>query len=145
MEGQARELLSLLPEELEEWMLSVGEPKYRAKQIFPQLHKGLSPDEMTNLGKRLQATLREHFSWHLPVVERMRALFSLANGADLATPVLRATGIALIAELTASLCRDLGEGSVADVVLLFGKLEILVLCLPLIDDVLEIAKELLKF
>lgn len=82
---------------------------------------------------------------YLPVVERMRALFSLANGADLATPVLRATGIALIAELTASFCRDLGEGSVADGVLLFGKLEILVLCLPLIDDVLEIAKELLKF
>ncbi|MBR7181201.1 MAG: stage III sporulation AC/AD family protein [Clostridia bacterium] len=82
---------------------------------------------------------------YLPVVERMRALFSLADGSDLATPVLRATGIALIAELTASFCRDLGEGSVADGVLLFGKLEILVLCLPLIDAVLEIAKELLKF
>lgn len=82
---------------------------------------------------------------YLPVVERMRALFSLADGSDLATPVLRATGIALIAELTASFCRDLGEGSVADGVLLFGKLEILVLCLPLVDAVLEIAKELLKF
>ena len=82
---------------------------------------------------------------YLPVVERMRTLFSLADGSDLATPVLRATGIALIAELTASFCRDLGEGSVADGVLLFGKLEILVLCLPLIDAVLEIAKELLKF
>ena len=82
---------------------------------------------------------------YLPIVERMRALFSLAEGGDLATPVLRATGIALIAEMTASVCRDLGENSVAEGVLLFGKLEILVLCLPLIDAVLEIAKELLKF
>ena len=82
---------------------------------------------------------------YLPVVEHMRALFALADGGELATTVLRATGIALIAELTASLCRDLGESSVAEGVLLFGKLEILVLSLPLIDAVLEIAKELLKF
>ena len=82
---------------------------------------------------------------YLPVIERMRSLFALAEGTELAAPILRATGIALIAELTAGFCRDLGEGSVAEGVLLFGKLEILVLCLPLIDAVLEIAKELLKF
>ena len=68
--SEKRELLSLLPEELEEWMLTVGEPKYRAKQIFPQLHRGLSPDEMTNLGKKLQQKLRDAFTWHLPVAER---------------------------------------------------------------------------
>ncbi len=69
-EAKKRELLSLLPEELEAWMLSVGEPKYRAKQIFPQLHRGLSPDEMTNLGKKLQQKLRDAFVWHLPTAER---------------------------------------------------------------------------
>ena len=67
---QKRELLSLLPKELEEWMLTVGEPKYRAGQIFPQLHRGLSPDEMTNLGKKLQQKLRDAFVWHLPIAER---------------------------------------------------------------------------
>ena len=41
--NEKRELLSLSPEELEEWMLSAGEAKYRAKQIFPQLHRGLGP------------------------------------------------------------------------------------------------------
>ena len=40
------ELLALTPKELEELLVSLGEPKYRATQIFPQLHKGLSPDEM---------------------------------------------------------------------------------------------------
>ena len=30
-------LLSLLPEELEALLLSCGEPKYRAKQMFPEL------------------------------------------------------------------------------------------------------------
>ena len=50
---EKRELLAMMPAELEEWMLSQGEPKYRAKQLFPQLHKGYSPDEITNLGKKL--------------------------------------------------------------------------------------------
>ena len=90
MESTAkRELLSLELHELEEWLLSAGEAKYRAKQLFPQLHKGLSPDEMTNLGKRLQEKLRDAFEWHLPVVERklvskidgtVKYLFSLADG-----------------------------------------------------------------
>ena len=62
-----RELLSLLPEELEEWVLSVGQPRYRADQIFPRLHKGCSPDEMSNVGRELQQRMREDFWWHLPV------------------------------------------------------------------------------
>ncbi|MBQ8432992.1 MAG: 23S rRNA (adenine(2503)-C(2))-methyltransferase RlmN [Clostridia bacterium] len=84
-----RELLSLLPGELEEWMLSVGEPKYRAKQLFPQLHRGVAPEEMTNLGKRLQQKLQDAFWYHLPVVERklvssldgtVKYLFGLRDG-----------------------------------------------------------------
>ena len=82
---------------------------------------------------------------YIPVLERIRALFALSGAADFATPLLRAVGIAIICELAVSFCRDLGENTVANGVLLFGKLEILVLCLPLVDDVLEIAKELLKF
>ena len=80
-----------------------------------------------------------------PVLEGMRQLFELADGTELAAPLLRATGIALIAELTALICRELGENGIAEGVLLFGKLEILVLSLPFISAVLEIAKELLKF
>ena len=79
-----------------------------------------------------------------PVVLRIQELFALAQTPDYATTVLRATGIALICELTASFCRDLGEGTVAEGVLLFGKLEILLLCLPLVDAVLDVAKELLQ-
>ncbi len=93
-----RELLSLDLLQLEEWLLSAGEPKYRAKQLFPQLHKGLSPDEMTNLGKRLQQKLRDAFWWHLPVVERklvsaidgtVKYLFSLSDGNCVESVVMR--------------------------------------------------------
>ena len=48
---EKKELLSLLPDELAALLTALGEPRYRAEQIFSQLHKGLSPDEMTNISK----------------------------------------------------------------------------------------------
>lgn len=95
---QKRELLSLTLGELEEWMLSVGEPKYRAKQLFVQLHRGLSPEEMTNVGKGTRAKLDEAFSWHLPVVEQklvsaidgtVKYLFGLSDGHCVESVVMR--------------------------------------------------------
>ena len=65
-----QDLLSLLPAELEALLLSVGEPKYRAAQMFPQLHRGLSPDEMTNIGKVTRKKLAEVAEYHLPTVRR---------------------------------------------------------------------------
>ncbi len=93
-----RELLSLSPQELEEWMVAAGEAKYRARQIFPQLHRGTSPDEMTNLGRRLQEKLRDAFLWHLPIVRQklvseidgtVKYLFELADGNCVETVVMR--------------------------------------------------------
>ena len=95
---EKRELLSLMPEEIETWMLASGEPKYRAGQLFPQLHRGLSPDEMTNLGKKLQQKLKDAFVWHLPTVERklvstidgtVKYLFALADGHCVESVVMR--------------------------------------------------------
>ncbi len=110
--------------------------------LLRELHTALAlPTRLLAVLLLLAASL----ALFLPIVTRIQSLFALSGGADYATPILRATGIALIAELTAGLCRDLGEGSIAEGVSLFGKLEILLLSLPLLDDVLEIAKELLKF
>ena len=83
------ELLSLLPDELAELLVSLGEPKYRAGQMFPQLHKGLSPDDMTNIGKVTRQKLAEATVYHLPRMERklvsaidgtVKLLFSLSDG-----------------------------------------------------------------
>ncbi|MDO4743042.1 MAG: 23S rRNA (adenine(2503)-C(2))-methyltransferase RlmN [bacterium] len=49
-------------EEISEWLKSVGEPSFRAKQIFVWLHKGVSDfSEMTNLSKSLRQLLNENF------------------------------------------------------------------------------------
>ena len=38
------DLLSLNRDELKSFMVELGEPAYRAEQIFTQLHRGISPD-----------------------------------------------------------------------------------------------------
>ncbi len=82
---------------------------------------------------------------YAPVLSRVQALFSQTGAGEYMDVVLRALGIALICELTALFCRDLGENTLAQGIQLFGKLEILVLSLPLLDKVLEMAKELLQY
>lgn len=92
------DLLSCLPEELEALLLSVGEPKYRAAQMFPQLHKGLSPDEMTNIGKKTRQALASVAEYHLPSVRRklvsaidgtVKYLFELRDGNCVESVVMR--------------------------------------------------------
>lgn len=82
---------------------------------------------------------------YAPVLSRIHSLFGETGAGEYMDVVLRALGIALICELTALFCRDLGENTLAEGVQLFGKLEILVLSLPLVDKVLEMAKELLQY
>ena len=89
MENEKKELLSLTEPELEALLVELGEPRFRAGQIFPQLHKGLSPREMTNVGKATVAKLDEVATYHLPKIKRklvsaidgtVKYLFSLADG-----------------------------------------------------------------
>ena len=88
-ENEKKELLSLTPEELEELILSIGEPRYRASQIFPAMHKGIAPESMTNIGKVTRAKLDEVAIYYLPTVRRrlvsaidgtVKYLFTLRDG-----------------------------------------------------------------
>lgn len=97
---------------------------------------------------RLAATLLllgAALTLYAPVLSRIQSLFVQTGAQEYMDVVLRALGIALICELSALFCRDLGEQTLALGVQLFGKMEILVLSLPLLDKVLEMAKELLQY
>ena len=82
---------SLNLKELEEFLLSLGEKKFRAKQIYEwmHIHHVTSFDEMTNLSKNLRETLKEKAD--LTVLEEelvqiskidgtRKYLFALADG-----------------------------------------------------------------
>ena len=63
------DLLSMLPEEMAEYFLSIGEPKFRAKQTFQRLHRGERIGDITNLSKALREKLIAETIDTLPYVE----------------------------------------------------------------------------
>ena len=63
------DLYSMTDAELEEYFVSLGEPKFRAKQVFPRLAEGTPLSEMTNLPKKLRERLEEETIDTLPRVE----------------------------------------------------------------------------
>ncbi len=52
-------LTSMSIAELTELMAELGEPKFRARQVFEWLSRGARPDEMTNLSKALREKLSQ--------------------------------------------------------------------------------------
>ena len=98
MEQQKRELLSMMPTELEEYMKEIGEPKFRARQLFEQLHRGLRPEQMSNIGKATCAKLAETSVLHMPEIKRkltsaidgtVKYLFQLHDGNCVETVVMK--------------------------------------------------------
>ena len=92
------DILSLYPEEIEELMSELGEPKYRAMQIFAFLSKGASLDEMTNISKKLRERLSQICEMRLPKVEEklvskidgtVKYLFSLIDGECVESVLMR--------------------------------------------------------
>lgn len=63
------DLLSMLPEEMAEYFISIGEPKFRAKQTFQRLHRGERIGDITNLSKALREKLIAETIDTLPYVE----------------------------------------------------------------------------
>lgn len=66
-----RDIKSMTPEELGVYMKELGQPAFRAKQIFQWLQRGVTSfDEMSNLAKPLRARLAEECYITAPVAER---------------------------------------------------------------------------
>lgn len=61
------------------------------------------------------------------------------------TALLKSVGIALSVQFTADTCRDAGETSIANKTELFGRVMILVICLPIFEEVLSLASAVLSY
>ena len=74
-----RDIKSMLPDEIEAAFAEMGEPKYRAKQVFQWLGRGVSSfEEMTNLSKPLRQKLAAEFS--IPALTMLRKQISRLDG-----------------------------------------------------------------
>ena len=78
-------------------------------------------------------------SWRtVPAVQY--AFFGLRAG--VAALMLKALGIGFIVRIAGDLCRDRGEESAAGCLETAGKIEILLLCLPLFGELLDLIREI---
>ncbi len=94
-----RDIKSMTPEELGIYMKELGQPAFRAKQIFQWLQRGVTSfDEMSNLAKPLRARLAEECYITAPVAERkqvskldgtIKYLWRLRDGNCIETVLMR--------------------------------------------------------
>ena len=79
----------------------------------------------------------------VPLVRWIRENLVGGSAERYADILLGALGIALMTGICADICRDCREPSIAGYVEMAGRLEILLLCLPLIAEILETVSGLL--
>ena len=92
-------LKSMTRKEMETLFRELGQPAFRAKQVYTWLHKGVrSYEEMTNLPKNFRAVLEEKYPIHAPVAVRkqeskldgtIKYLWQLADGNCVETVLMR--------------------------------------------------------
>ncbi len=77
-----------------------------------------------------------------PIIKFISGIESV-NG-ELFGIMLRVLGVSYLTELSVSVCRDVGETSLAVGIDICGKAQILILCLPMFKELIEICVDLLK-
>lgn len=83
------DIMSMTLPELTEFVKTLGEPSFRAKQLFTWMHTATPIDEMTNLSKKFRERLKEEADYRLPTIEEkftskldgtVKYLFALSDG-----------------------------------------------------------------
>ena len=77
-----------------------------------------------------------------PLVSYLKQLTEETGIAAYAAFLLKALGIAILTQVCADICRDAGESGIGGGLELAGKVEILLLCLPLMGELFSTAKGL---
>ena len=136
------DIKSMTPEELAAWLKELGEPAFRAGQVFQWLYRGVTSfEEMTNLPKALRQKLEETALLAPPTVARkqesaqdgtIKYLWRLADGNCVESVLMRyqhgdtvciscqvgcRMGCAFCASTVAGKVRDLTPGEMIDQVL----------------------------
>ena len=65
-----KDIKSMTREELSAELAAMGEPAFRAKQVFSWLHRGARFEEMSNLPKSLRERLAAEYELHIPEAAR---------------------------------------------------------------------------
>ena len=78
------------------------------------------------------------------VLEGLGDLINSSGSSKYVTVMLKSLFIGILSTVCASLCQDAGEGTLSFICILFGKLQILLLALPLIYEIFEMTVRLVE-
>lgn len=82
--------------------------------------------------------------WITPAIERIRELLGQSPAlSESSATLLKAVGICFVTQLACDLCRDAGENAIASRVETAGKAAILLVSLPLFEQVLDLVMVLI--
>jgi len=79
-----------------------------------------------------------------PFIEFINSAFHETGVESYFTLMLKALGISLCCKISADICRDCGEASLASRIELAGKAGIVLISLPIVQQLLDIAKDMMK-
>ena len=78
-----------------------------------------------------------------PLFSLITTLGNQANTSHYIEIILKGLGIAILTQICSDICRDSGESTLAGHIETVGKLELLLLCIPLIQEILATTETLL--
>ena len=78
------------------------------------------------------------------VLSEMAGVVDTESVGEYSVRIMKALGLAMISGISADICRDCGEGSIATGVETIGNLFILWLCVPLFSELIGYARSLLE-
>ena len=78
-----------------------------------------------------------------PIVEYMRSLGEVSLPWETVEGLLRILAVAIVTHICATICRDCGESTLGGYLELGGKVEIIALTLPMIEEIVEVATGIL--
>ena len=78
-----------------------------------------------------------------PITQYIKEISSFSEYGEYISVMMKSLGIALVSSSSADICRDCGENAIASKVELIGKCAIMLVTLPLVKIILELAKEMM--
>ena len=79
-----------------------------------------------------------------PLLSLISNLGGRAGASQYVETILKGLGIVILTQICSDVCRDSGEGTLATHIETVGKVELLLLCIPLIEKILATATKLLE-
>ena len=78
-----------------------------------------------------------------PIIEYFNSIMGQTLPLEYMKIILKSLAIAFIVQISSEICRDCGENNIASGIETIGKIEIILLSLPMINNIISMSRELL--